>query len=244
MEVSGSMRPFTISFGAQQAAAVQVGPQAAPQEVLAALGLSVYQGIIVVHGGAGAMERTSVPAVRAFLTEGVIPLAQAHALLVADGATQAGVTRLLGDARAAAGATFPLLGVAPHRYVTYPGGPPPGKDRYPLNPHHSHFIFVEGDQFGAESPLLVGLLRAAGVPGFALVIDGGQIVLQEVRAHALQHNPIVVVRGSGRTADRLADTASAERASLLPGARLYLTDVRTPATFAAMARRLLLLPAP
>lgn len=238
------MKPFTISFGEQRAVAVRVAPDVDPARVLAALALPAYQGVIVVHGGAGAMERASVPAVRTFLAEGVIPLAQTQRLLVADGATQAGVMRLLGEARAAAGATFPLLGVAPHRYVTYPGGPSPSKDRYPLNPHHSHFIFVEGNGFGVESALLVGLLRGAGVPGFALIVNGGQIVMEEVRAQAAQGNPIVLVRGSGRVADRLADTASAERASLLPAARLYLADVRAPAAFGALARRLLSLPTP
>jgi len=236
------VQSFTISFGEQQAIAVRTTPQATPAEVLAALGLPPYRGVIVIHGGAGAMGRSTIPAVRAFLADAVVPLAQAHGLLIADGATQTGVARLMGEARAAAGATFPLLGVAPLRYVTYPGGPAPSKERYPLNPHHSHFILVEGDGFGVESALLVGLLRAARVPGFALIVNGGQIVMQEVRAQAAQGNAIVIVRGSGRAADRLADTASAERASLAPGARLYLAEVRAPAAFGALARRLLSLP--
>ncbi len=237
------MQPFTISFGEQQAIAVQAKPHTAPAQALAALGLPPYRGVIVIHGGAGAMERSTVPAVRAFLADAVVPLAQAHGLLIADGATQTGVARLMGEARAAAGATFPLVGVAPQRYVTYPGGPPPSKERYPLDPHHSHFIFVEGDGFGVESALLVGLLRAARVPGFALIVNGGTIVMEEVRAQAAQGNAIVIVRGTGRAADRLADTASAERASLPAGARLYLAEVRAPVAFGALARRLLSLPA-
>lgn len=238
------MQPFTISFGAQQAIAVKAQPHTPPAQALAALGLPPYRGVIVIHGGAGAMEHSTMPAVRAFLADAVVPLAQAHQLLVADGATQTGVARLMGEARAAAGATFPLLGVAPHRYVTYPGGPSPSKERYPLDPHHSHFIFVEGDGFGVESALLVGLLQAANVPGFALIVNGGKIVMEEVRAQAAQGNAIVIVRGSGRAADRLADTASAERASLPPGAQLYLAEVRAPTAFGALARRLLSLPAP
>jgi hypothetical protein len=238
------VQPFTIPFGTQQATAVKVQPHTPPAQALAALGLPPFRGVIVIHGGAGAMERSMVPAVRAFLADAVVPLAQTHTLLIADGATQTGVARLMGEVRAAAGATFPLLGVAPHRYVTYPGGPSPSKERYPLDPHHSHFIFVEGDGFGVESALLVGLLQASGVPGFALIVNGGKIVMEEVRAQATQGNAIVIVRGSGRAADRLADTASAERASLPPGARLYLAEVRAPAAFGALARRLLSLPVP
>ncbi|GAB4421537.1 MAG: hypothetical protein Kow00106_18500 [Anaerolineae bacterium] len=238
------MQSLTISFGTQQATAVKAQPHTPPDQVLAALGLPPFRGVIVIHGGAGAMERSTVPAVSAFLADAVVPLAQTHQLLVADGATQTGVARLMGEVRAAARATFPLLGVAPQRYVTYPGGPPPGKERYPLNPHHSHFIFVEGDSFGVESALLVGLLRASSAPGFALIVNGGKIVMEEARAQAAQGNPVVILRGSGRAADRLADSASAERASLPAGARLYLAEVRAPAAFGALARRLLSLPAP
>jgi hypothetical protein len=237
-------QPFTISFDEQQATAIRVGPQQPPDRVLAALALPPCRGVIVVHGGASALEDTALAPVRAFLAEGLVPLADEHRLLVADGATQTGVARLLGEARAAAGATFPLVGVAPHRTVAYPGGPPKRQERFALNPNHSHFIFVDGGPFGVESELLVGLVRGAGVPGLALVVNGGKIVLTEVRAQAEQHNPIVIVRGSGRAADGLADSTSAERAALPPGARVYVADIRTPQAFRALALGLLGLPAP
>jgi len=237
-------QPFTISFDERQATAICVGPHEPPERVLAALALPPYRGAIVVHGGASALEASAMALVRAFFAEGVVPLADERRLLVADGATQTGVARLAGEARAAAGATFPLVGVAPHRYVTYPGGPPPGRERFALNPEHSHFVLVEGSKFGVESEFLVGLLHGAGVPGLALIVNGGKIVLAEVRAQAAQRTPIVIVRGSGRVADRLADSTSAERRMLPPGARLYVTDIRAPLAFRALALRLLALPAP
>jgi hypothetical protein len=237
-------QPFTISFGQREATAIRVGPHEPAERALAALALPPYRGVIVVHGGASALEEMALVPVQAFLAEGLVPLAEEHRLLVADGATQTGVARLLGESRAAARATFPLVGVAPRGAVAYPGGPPQRKERFALDPHHSHFIFVDGGDFGVESPLLVGLLRGAGVPGLALVVNGGQIVLTEVRAQAEQNNPLVVVRGSGRAADRLADSTSAERAALPPGARLYVTDIRAPQSFRALALRLLALPAP
>ncbi len=237
-------QPFTISFGEREATAIRVGPHEPPERALATLALPPYRGVIVVHGGASALEETALVPVRSFLAEGLVPLAEERHLLVADGATQTGVAHLLGESRAAAGATFSLVGVAPRGTVTYPGGPPPRRGRFALDPHHSHFIFVEGSAFGVESALLVGLLRAGDVPGLALVVNGGQIVLTEVRAQAEQNSPLVIVRGSGRAADRLADSTSAERAALPPGARLYVTDIRAPQAFRALALRLLALPAP
>lgn len=237
-------QPFAISFGERQATAIRVESGELPERVLPMLAPPPYRGAIVVHGGASALEAAAMAPVRAFFAEGVVPLAEEYRLLVADGATQTGVARLAGEARAAAGATFPLVGVAPHRYATYPGGPSPARERFALNPDHSHFVLVEGGGFGVESEFLVGLLRGAGVPGLALIVNGGKIVLAEARAQAGQRNPIVIVRGSGRVADRLADSTSAERRTLPPGARLYVTDIRAPLAFRALALRLLALPAP
>jgi len=221
------------------ATAVRVGAHEPPARVLAVLDLPPYEGIIVVHGGAGNMEPDLIDAVRAFVIAGLAPFAQARHILIVDGGTQTGVSRVMGDARQHIRGTYPLLGVVPHRYVIYPGGPPLDGERIPLNPSHTHFIFVEGDEFGVESELLVGLLRASGKPGLALIINGGDIVLKEVMAHVAQGNALVTVRGSGRIADRLADSTSEERAALPPGARLHLADLSAPQDFARLLARLL-----
>ncbi len=230
---------FTIEFNDHRARAISVSPQEPPARTLAALDVPSYAGVVIVHGGAGAMDDAEMSAARAFIDAALIPLAEERRLLVADGATDAGVVRALGEARAAARATFPLVGVAPHALVVYPGHPARDADAVPLGPSHTHFVFVEGKSFGVESELLVGLLRASGKPGFALVINGGQIVLKEAHAHARQGNPIVVVRGSGRIADKLADLTSDERTALPPQTRLFVCDIDRPEVFRALAQRLL-----
>lgn len=230
---------FTIEFEGHRAQAIRVGPDEAPARVLAALRLPDYGGVIVVHGGAGAMEQAELDAVRAFVDAALIPLAERHRLLVIDGATDAGVAQILGEARAAAGATFPLVGVAPYRFVRFPGHQAHDADAVTLSPAHTHFVFVDGESFGVESDLLVSFLRATDRPGLALIINGGSIVLQEVIAEARQGNAVVVVRGSGRMADRLADIKSEERASLPPEARLFVVDIDRPEAFRALAGRLL-----
>jgi len=231
---------ISIRFdGEHTATAVRAGVHESPAGVLTALGLPPHDGIIVVHGGAANMEIELIGPVRAFLIAGLAPLAQTRHVLIVDGGTQIGVPRVMGDARDHIKGTYPLLGVVPHRRVVYPGGPVLDGERIPLNPSHSHFIFVEGDEFGVESELLVGLLRASGKPGLALIVNGGDIVLKEVMAHVQQGNALVTVRGSGRIADKLADPSSEERAALPPAAHLYIADLSAPHDFARLLARLL-----
>lgn len=232
-------KPFTIQFDAtHRAQALYVQPDAPPAEVLAALDLPPYRHVITLHGGAGNMAPELVGAVQDFLARGLVPLAEQEHILVADGGTDVGVMHAMGAARAQQRGTFPLVGVTPRRFVRFPGSPTDG-EREALNPAHTHFVLVEGGDFGVESALLVGLLRASRRTGFALVINGGGIVFDEVQRHAAQGNPIVTVRGSGRVADELADPHSERRQQLPPDARLYVADLHSPQAFMTLAHRLL-----
>ena len=231
---------FKISFNAENSAtAIHVNADEDPARALAALDLPPYEGIVVVHGGAGKMEDNLVRAVQDFVVAGLAPLAEERRLLVVDGGTQSGTAQLMGEARQAIGGTYPLLGVVPRNFVSYPGGPPPDETHIPLNDAHSHFILVAGEAFGAESALLVGLLRASGKPGLAMVVNGGEIVLNEVSSHVEQGNLLVTLNGSGRIADQLADPTSEERRSLPAGARVWVVDIGTPGPCVFLLRALL-----
>jgi len=231
---------FTIHFDRERRArAVRLPPEAPPAEALAALDLPPFRALVVVHGGAGAMEPQHAAVVRAWAAAALAPVAEAYQLLVVDGGTDTGTGQAIGAARQTTGARFPLLGVLPAGCALYPGGPPPDAARIPLNRWHTHFALVEGSAFGVESALLVGLLDAADAPGLALVVNGGQIVLDEVRAQAARGHRLAALRGSGRTADALADPASAERRSLPPGTRLAVVDADAPEQFRALIAELI-----
>jgi hypothetical protein len=254
---------ISISFGDERVAtALRVGPDESPARALAALDLPPFEGIVIAHGGAAGMEPHLVDAARQFVIAGLAPLAEQRRLLIVDGGTDIGTSKLMGDAREAINGTYPLLGVVPHRVVTYPGarddlpgfqrrqqtlvrlirffrGTVPEAIRFPLNPSHTHFLLVDGDEFGDESLLLVGLLRASGKPGAALIINGGDMVLKEVRGHAGQGNALITLQGSGRVADKLADPESEERKQLAPSARLQVVDVDSPERCVAVLEALL-----
>lgn len=226
---------LTIPFSNQQAAkAIRVAPDCPPAEALKALNLPDYHGMVVLHGGASKMEPDLIDRVRRFLIGSLAPFAQHRRILVVDGGTHAGAMGAMGDARRAVEGTFPLVGVSPYEFVAFPGHPATNDDMAPLDESHSHFILVEGGEFGIESDLLVGLLQASGKPGIALIINGGEIVLKEIQMHAERGSRVVIVRGSGRVADEIAAPDHEHRQSLPPDAHLEFVDINAPEVFRVM----------
>ena len=115
--------------------------------------------------------------------------------------------RLVGKARAAAQATFPLVGVAAEGTVVIPGGVPAREDAYPLEPNHSHFVLVPGSEWGDEVPWLgrVAEALAGSAPTATVLVNGGDVARRDVDASVQAGRAVVVVAGSGRAADELAD---------------------------------------
>ena len=227
-----------IPFEDVPARAIRVPVGADPGAALAALELPPYRAIVVIHGGAGGMDAPLIDAVTRFFALSLAPFAERYRVLIADGGTRAGTMAAMGAARRAVNGTFPLVGVAPLGAVSYPGSGDADAGRAPLDEGHSHFILIEAESFGVESDLLVGLLRAAGVPGVALIVNGGSIVREEVAAHAARNNPVIAVAGSGRAADELVDSQGPLRAET-PGLALEVVQLAEPSNLTATLEHLL-----
>ncbi len=168
---------------------------------------------IFITGGASNMSEEDQHRTRLIFEEGIAPFAQEHNITVIDGATQSGVIEMMAMARKKGNYTFPLIGIAPHGQVKYEGHNRPGE--IPLCPGHSHFIFVDSNDFGAESRLIITLANAIacakGRPTrvahtLGIVINGGQITRNEVYMATTDelNIPLIVLEGSGRFADELA----------------------------------------
>lgn len=183
-------------------------------ELVAALGLTnPPAGVLLLHGGAAAMSAHDLGSVRNLLEEGVVRAIANEDIVVLDGGTQAGITRIIGEGRSHTGATFPLVGVCPEVKVSWSGGAvDPG--RHPLEPNHTHIILTPGEDWGDETPYLFALAAAlaADAPSLAVLINGGEIALREVLTNVQQGREIVIVRGSGRLADQIAAARSGEAA--------------------------------
>jgi hypothetical protein len=117
--------------------------------------------------------------------------------------------KLMGNARNQNGSAFPLIGVSPIGLVQLPDAVNPSPESAPLEPHHTHFFFVAGNNWGDESPWLANIasLLAGEHPSVTVLINGGAISLVDAKESTKVHRPIVTIAGSGRLADEIANAA-------------------------------------
>ena len=216
MPMDVTLLEFGDGHAAQVAQPRQFGDVAA---AVAGLGLRGQRPVLVVVGGAAGLDEASKERLFSLFSQA----------LVADGGTNSGVMQLLGRARAEAGASFPLVGVAVENKVILPEDDTEPADRAPLEANHSHFVLVPGSSWGDESPWLAWVATeiAGNAPSATVLINGGEIAFQDV-AHSLDADrPVLAIAGTGRTADRIAaavnDDHTDERATRLANSPLVST---------------------
>jgi hypothetical protein len=194
---------------------------------LEALGIRTGRPVLVVVGGADGMSPEHMTALAGAVGPVIRSLGDWGAALV-DGGTDSGVMRVIGQAHDAAGASFPLVGVAAEGTVIVPGARP-APDAGPLDPHHTQVILVPGDTWGDESPWLsrVAAAIAGGQPSVTLVVNGGEIAYGDLEHSLEARRPVIVLAGTGRTADAIAAAAHgrdadprAARVAAFPGTRV------------------------
>lgn len=226
-------KPFTLTFPKGLAArGVWVGRPAELPGALRELGLRPPRPTLALVGGAGGMNEFDLARLRLLFEGALAPLAESLGAFVVDGGTDAGVMRLMGQARARTGAAFPLVGVAATGTVALPGTAPSHPEAASLEPHHTHFVLVPGAKWGDESPWLsrVAGALAAGAPSVTVLVNGGEIARQDVSRSIQAGRPVVVVAGSGRTADTLAaalrgEADDAQAKTLATSGLLRMVDV-------------------
>ncbi len=202
-------RRFWVKFDAQKAPGIIVPMKSDPDLLKEALGFKEPRPAIFISGGASGMSERDVQMTKQIVANGIVRFAQEHQMVVIDGGTESGVMKMMGDARREKGYTFPLIGIAPMGKVDYPGHHNPNKEAS-LENGHSHFVLVDGKEWGDESATIVNLTHAISGGGekkaLGIVINGGKITRQDVYlATSKERNlPILVLEGSGRFADELA----------------------------------------
>jgi hypothetical protein len=213
--VVGGIAGFDIHFAnGNRARAVRASGDIPAGALLEALALPSPQPqpLVVLNGGTDLTPEVAA-ALGPVLGDGLAQLAASEGFTVLTGGTDAGVFSILGKGIAAAGGGATCLGVVPSALVTWPGRPGPAPDEaVPLEPNHSHFVLVEGDVWGAETPTMFALAAELGAsrPSVAIIANGGEVTRGEVLANLEQRREVVVLAGSGRYADHLAQAARGE----------------------------------
>jgi SLOG in TRPM, prokaryote len=221
------IEPFEIALRQDSpATAVRVERPEQLEEAPTALGLTGVRASLVLIGGADGMSRGDHERLEPLFTGVLAELASELGAAVLDGGTDTGVMRLMGRARAHTAGDFPLVGVLPSALAAHPAEPVrPGTAE--LEPNHTHFVLVPGDEWGEEGPWLARLGDMVGDGSVTVLVNGGEISLRDAELCVTAGRPLVVVAGSGRTADRIA-AAAAGRPPDEASARIARTGLVRP----------------
>jgi hypothetical protein len=172
------------------------------------LGVRRGRPVVVLVGGAGGMGDGDLRLVDRMLREAVFPVLDRLDAAVVDGGTDSGVMRVAGRARDTCRSQFPLIGVAAEGTVARSEEHGSGAgDTAILEPHHTHIVLVPGYSWGDESPWLgaVAAAIAGDSPSVTLVVNGGAITYDDIERSLSSDRPVLVVAGTGRAADAVAD---------------------------------------
>lgn len=192
--------------GRDPARAVFAAPRRTAAALLQQLELTGAQSIVLVIGGAESLDAAIDARLRHLFELGVVRAAGLANAVIVDGGTQSGVMAALGQAAAESDAMVAILGVPPAGRVTWPGDDRTVKGTTELEPNHTHFLLANSAAWGGETPLLFDAIDAlrGGEPAVAILAGGGGVSLEEARLAARRGMPMVVIQGTGGTADELA----------------------------------------
>jgi len=165
------------------------------------LGFTHEQATIVIVGGAGGMSAEDVAKVQTFFETHLIPFAMSKNAAIIEGGTDSGVMAAIGRARELTKSNFPLVGVLARDVENI---------ETMLEPHHTHFIFCPGSNWGDESEWIAAAANAlsGSQPTVAILINGGQITWDDARVNIKYGRSVVIAEGSGRAADVIATTST------------------------------------
>ena len=165
--------------------------------------------VLVLVGGAGGLGADDEAGLTVLIRDYLVPVVVRAGASIVDGGTDAGIMRVIGSARSDAGAQFQLVGVAAAGTVPSPGDAPEDDAEAAVDSNHTHIVLVPGADWGDESPWLseVASVLSAGYPSATLLVNGGEIAYTDVQHSLTAGRPLIVLAGSGRTADAIASAA-------------------------------------
>jgi hypothetical protein len=200
------VQPQEIVFPNKNAAKLIAPSPGVPMSgLIESLGIPPPKNLILLIGGADELDQKLTSRLTQLFSRGIARAAADAEALIIDGGTQAGVMQIMGQSIVDRGRKSSLLGVAPAGKVTYPGGPSvPANDSAPLDPNHSHFVLIDGNEWGSETETLFELAAGFNKPVLAILVNGGSIAKDELLQSVRRNWPVIVIEGSGRLADQVA----------------------------------------
>lgn len=165
------------------------------------LGIPHPKTVIVLVGGASGIGLLDKLPMRKAISI-VAKLAEETKSIVLDGGTQAGIMKELGQQRINNRFSFPLIGVVFDKLIMKED---PSSI---LDPNHTHFFLIPGDDWGDESAWIskIATSIAGDKKSITILVNGGNISRTDVEYSLLENRPVFIMRGTGRLADEITLT--------------------------------------
>jgi len=195
------MKLESITLNEQNKSVVRPNALDELKDAWQSLGFEKEQPVIVIVGGAGGMDADAIARVQAFFENHLVPFAMKKNAAIIDGGTDSGVMASIGRARKLTGSNFPLVGIIARDVDTI---------MTMLEPHHTHFIFGPGSNWGDEVEWIAASASAlsGSQASIAILINGGQIAWNDARLNIQYGRQVLIAEGTGRTADVIATTST------------------------------------
>lgn len=181
--------------------AVNISDNSEIPEALNQLGIPHPKPVIVLVGGASGIGWLDKFPMRKAI--GVITkLAEKTQSVVLDGGTQAGIMQEIGKQRKKGKYSFPLVGVVFDSLIMKED------PKSILDPNHTHFFLIPGDDWGDESAWIskIATSIAGDNKSITILVNGGNISRTDVEYSLLENRPVFIMRGTGRLADEITLT--------------------------------------
>ena len=142
------------------------------------------------------------------VTNAIVPAAYANGAAVLDRGAAHPFPRAIAEVAARDSRGLRVVGVVPEDGVLLSGSAQP--HRAPLDPNHTDYVVGCDQKWGQELETLVALAAAAQryVPVVTLVVGGDLTSDRAIKLLGLRGIPVVALKGTGGTADKLALAAS------------------------------------
>ena len=218
---------------------VEDGPESADRvrQALDRAELPLATPVVVLVGGASGMSVADAQTAAALFDAALVPALRTTGASLVDGGTDVGVMALAGSARSRASLGGVHIGVVAAGPVADASSGPAE-----IEPNHSHILIVPGADWGAESPWLslVAAVLSDGQPSVTLLVNGGEIAYRDLEISLDAGRPVIVVAGTGRTADDIAATppATPRALALARSPLVRVVPATAPAVFDALRQAL------
>ena len=181
--------------------AVNISENSEIPEALKQLGIPHPKPVIVLVGGAsgiGWLDKFPMRKAIRIITK----LAEETGSVVLDGGTQAGIMKEIGHQRKNGKLSFPLVGVVFDSLIIKED------PKSILDPNHTHFFLIPGDDWGDESAWIskIATSVAGDHKSITILVNGGDISRTDVEYSLLENRPVFIMRGTGRLADEITLT--------------------------------------